>query len=246
MHLCSNLFSLWLSLRCYGSLSHRWLLYEHVAWLGKVAFYQARQASWRDPVVWWTIFSWKLLAYCKLFYFTFLNSCLVCLVYFSSFSPNSKHSKYSFFKCCVAFSQFFLGFGVCNARQIKRCWKTAWASSRKDRWFLQRMWFSAIPCLLNTCMQGCTWGGMGWCNTPQSLCRVHTVPETWKIGHFYESSGKTWNSQDISIIFIQVREKSEKTNYLIHILFPLTLCMVVCKVVVPGGQEKCFLLSVRE
>ena len=83
---------------------------------------------------------------------------------------------------------------------------------------------------------------MGWVGaTPPKVCAGFILNlKTWKIGHFYESSGKTWNSQDISIIFIQVREKSEKTNYLIHILFQLTLCMVVCKVVVPGGQEKVF------
>ena len=44
---------------------------------------------------------------------------------------------------------------------------------------------------------------------------------------------------EFSIIFIQVREDSGKTNYLVHILFSLTLCMVVCKVVALIVVSKC-------
>ena len=36
--------------------------------------------------------------------------------------------------------------------------------------------------------------------------------KTWKIGHFYKKSMKTWNSQGIFIIFIQVRENSGESQ----------------------------------
>ena len=39
--------------------------------------------------------------------------------------------------------------------------------------------------------------------------------KTWKIGHCYKKSGKTWNSQGTFYNFIQVRDKSGKTKYLV-------------------------------
>ena len=47
-----------------------------------------------------------------------------------------------------------------------------------------------------------------------------------------KSQEKSGLVKGFSIIFIHVREKSGKKDYLVHISFSLTLCMVICKVVV--------------
>ena len=46
-----------------------------------------------------------------------------------------------------------------------------------------------------------------------------------------KSQGKPGVVMEFSIIFIQVREKSWKTNHLVSISFSLTIGMVVCKVI---------------
>ena len=53
-----------------------------------------------------------------------------------------------------------------------------------------------------------------------------------------ESQGNPEIVQEFSIIFIQVKEKSGKANYLFHISFSLTTCMVVHKVVVSFAVSK--------
>ena len=42
-----------------------------------------------------------------------------------------------------------------------------------------------------------------------------------------------------SITFTQVKEKPGQTNYIVHVLFQLTLCMVLSKVAVPSVVSKC-------
>ena len=53
--------------------------------------------------------------------------------------------------------------------------------------------------------------------------------KTWKIDHCYEKSGKTGIVRKISVIFIQVRENSEKTNCLVHRSFSLTHAWLFAK-----------------
>ena len=54
-----------------------------------------------------------------------------------------------------------------------------------------------------------------------------------------KNQGKPVVVREISVIFIQVREKSGKTNFFSpHIIF-IDLCMAVCKVVVPFPLSKC-------
>ena len=67
--------------------------------------------------------------------------------------------------------------------------------------------------------------------------------ENLEIGHFYKKSGKTWNSQGVSLFFFQVREKSGKTNYLVSISFSLILCMVFRKFVALFVVSECELHS---
>ena len=63
--------------------------------------------------------------------------------------------------------------------------------------------------------------------------------ETWKIGHFSKNQGKPGIIREFSIIFIQVREKSRKTNYFVSISFSLTIGLVVRKVVALFAVSKC-------
>ena len=73
-----------------------------------------------------------------------------------------------------------------------------------------------------------------------SCRRVHT--ETGKPGKqaiFTKSLGKPGIAREFSITFIQVREKSGKTNYLVDISFSLTIGMVVREVVVLIVVSKC-------
>ena len=51
--------------------------------------------------------------------------------------------------------------------------------------------------------------------------------------------GKPGIVRGFSIILKEVREKSGKTNHLVLMSFSLTLCMVVCKVVVLVFDSKC-------
>ena len=71
----------------------------------------------------------------------------------------------------------------------------------------------------------------------KSYHRVHTEPG--KCAILTKSPGKSGIVMEFSIIFIQVGEKSGKTNYLVHISLSLTICMVVSKVVAPFVVSKC-------
>ena len=55
--------------------------------------------------------------------------------------------------------------------------------------------------------------------------------ENMKKGHFYKSQGKPRIVKEFSMSFIQFKEESGKTNYLVSISFSLTIGMAVCKVV---------------
>ena len=63
------------------------------------------------------------------------------------------------------------------------------------------------------------------------------------MGYFYEKSGKIWNSQGIFYNLYPIQGKLGKTDYSVRISFSLTLCMVVCKVIVPFAISECELLS---
>ena len=54
-----------------------------------------------------------------------------------------------------------------------------------------------------------------------------------------KTQGKPGIIREFSIVLIQVREKSKKTNCLVHISFSLTLSMVACKMAVPFVVNKC-------
>jgi len=61
---------------------------------------------------------------------------------------------------------------------------------------------------------------------------VHTEPgKPGKSPIFATSRGKSGIVREFSIIFIQVKEKSGKTNYLVSISFSLTIGMIAGKVV---------------
>ena len=57
-----------------------------------------------------------------------------------------------------------------------------------------------------------------------------------------KSQGKPGIVREVSVIAIQVKEKSRKTNHLVHIQFSLALCVIVCKVVDPFIISRCQLL----
>ena len=62
---------------------------------------------------------------------------------------------------------------------------------------------------------------------------VHIEPgKLGKQGILPKSQGEPGIVREFFIILIQVREKSEKTTYLVSISLSLALCMVVCRVVV--------------
>ena len=63
--------------------------------------------------------------------------------------------------------------------------------------------------------------------------------ENQKIGHFYNKSGKTWDSQGTFYNFYPSQGKSGKTKYLVYILFSLTIGIVVCKVVALIVASEC-------
>ena len=63
--------------------------------------------------------------------------------------------------------------------------------------------------------------------------------ENLENGQIYKKSGKTWNSQGTFIIFIQVKENSGKTKYLVYISFSLTIGIVVRKVVALIVASEC-------
>ena len=54
-----------------------------------------------------------------------------------------------------------------------------------------------------------------------------------------KSNGKAGIVRIFSIIFVQVREKSGRPDYLVHMSFSLTLCMVVYKVIAQFVISKC-------
>ena len=56
---------------------------------------------------------------------------------------------------------------------------------------------------------------------------------------FYKNQGKPGIVREVSIIFIQVREKSGKTSYLVSISFYLTIGMAVGKVIAQIVVSNC-------
>ena len=71
-------------------------------------------------------------------------------------------------------------------------------------------------------------------NMLRKLCihRVHTEPgEPGKYDIFRKSQGKPGIVSEFSISFIQFKETSGETNYLVSISFSLTIGMIVRKVV---------------
>ena len=58
-----------------------------------------------------------------------------------------------------------------------------------------------------------------------------------------KSQGKPGIIREFSILFIQVREKSRKTSYLVSKSFSLTIGMVFCNVVVLIFVSRCELYA---
>ena len=78
-----------------------------------------------------------------------------------------------------------------------------------------------------------------------TLHRVHTEPgKPGKWGIFTKTQEEPGIVREFSIAFIQVRDKSGKTKYLVHMSISLTLSKAVCKVVVPFVVSKCELYHV--
>ena len=70
--------------------------------------------------------------------------------------------------------------------------------------------------------------------------RVHTEPgKPGKYAIFTKSQGEPGIVREFFIIFFQIREKSGKTKYSVYISFPLTIVIVVRKVVAPNISSEC-------
>ena len=80
-------------------------------------------------------------------------------------------------------------------------------------------------------------------NISDFLSRVHTEPGKpgipGKQAIFTKSQGKPGIVRELLIIFIQVREKSGKTKYLVYISFSLTIGTVVRKFIALIVASEC-------